>query len=282
MARRKKKGIRTLSLLVAIFLLFFFLILESIEQSGKLKESSNFRQPSRISLKTPKPSYPDKIKKDRIAILIDDLGPSLRDFNQLENIHPNLSFAVLPFQTYSIKIARKIQSSGHHDLILHLPMEAENKSENPGKGAIFHSMNPQEIERQTRVDLQSIPEIQGVNNHMGSKITSDESEMKIILKEIKSKELFFVDSRTTSSSIAHSLAADMGIKSAERQVFLDDTDQLNDISKQFDRLVDLAHQKGFAIAIGHPRPNTVLALRRFLPRVDEENLELVPVSTLVR
>ena len=214
--------------------------------------------------------------------MIDDLGPNLKDFHQLRYLHPNLSFAVLPFQPFSIRIAGEIKSTGNHDLLLHLPMEAESRLENPGKGAIYHAMKPEEMLRQTRLDLQAIPAIQGVNNHMGSKITSDPSEMKIILGEIKSRKLYFVDSRTTASSVAHILAEEMGIRSAERQVFLDDTDRFGDIMKELDRLVLLAHQNGVAIAIGHPRPNTIRAIKTFLPRIDQEAIELVPISTLVR
>ncbi|MBI3594993.1 MAG: divergent polysaccharide deacetylase family protein [Nitrospirae bacterium] len=256
--------------------------MKSIEKAGRLNKPSHLIKPQYGMEKGKTALRPEKKRRDQIAILIDDLGPDLREFHRLRNIHPNLSFAILPFQTYSNKIAREIQSNGHHDLLLHLPMEAESSVENPGKGAIYQSMNPDEIIRQVRLDLQAIPDAQGVNNHMGSKITSDESKMRIILNEIKTRNLYFVDSRTTSSSIAYSLAEKMGIRAAERQVFLDDIDREKEIGQALEHLVHLAHQNGSAIAIGHPRQNTIRALKRFLTRVDVENVELVPLSTLLR
>lgn len=266
-----------------VFLFFGFFVLHIIEKVERLNAPEEGKPVFHERVKkSPSLLREEPSKKDKIAILIDDLGPNLKEFHQLRNIHPNLSFAVLPFQPFSIKIAGEIKSSGNHDLLLHLPMEAESRLENPGKGALYHAMKPEEIVRQTRLDLQAIPSIQGVNNHMGSKITSDPSEMKMILGEIKSKKLYFVDSRTTGSSVAHTLAEEMGILSAERQVFLDDTDRLEDITNELNRLVHLAHQNGAAIAIGHPRPNTIRAIKSFLLHMDRDSIELVPVSSLVR
>jgi hypothetical protein len=218
----------------------------------------------------------------KIAIIIDDLGPNLSDFHAIRGLHPNLSFAVLPFQSHSIQIAREARMNGNHDLLLHLPLEANRKEENPGSGAIYHSMGSDEIIRQVRRDLQAIPDIQGVNNHMGSRITSDPAEMTIILSEIKSKNLFFVDSRTAASSVAFSLAEKLGIRSGKREVFLDDSASDADIQAEFRRLEELARRNGSAIAIGHPRPATIRALKTFITGIDRENLELVPVSELLR
>jgi polysaccharide deacetylase 2 family uncharacterized protein YibQ len=280
---KKKKRIFPFWFVTFLVLFFFgFFVLRFIEKVERLNSPESINPASPEKLKRVAPLSPKRAKKDKIAILIDDLGPNLNEFHQLRNLHPNLSFAVLPFQPFSIRIAGEIRSAGNHDLLLHLPMEADSRLENPGKGAIYHAMKPEEIVRQTRLDLQAIPDIQGVNNHMGSKITSDSLEMKIILGEIKSKKLYFIDSRTTASSVAHSLAEEMGIMSAERQVFLDDTDRFEDIVKELDRLVLLAHQNGAAIAIGHPRQSTIRAIQTFLPHIDQEGIELVPISTLVR
>ncbi len=282
MAKKKKKIFRFWFLTFLVLFFSGFFILRFIEKVDRLNSPESAKPVSPEKLRRGAPPSPERSKKDKIAILIDDLGPNLKEFRQIRNLHPNLSFAVLPFQPFSIRIAGEIKSAGNHDLLLHLPMEAESHLENPGKGAIYHAMKPEEIIRQTRLDLQAIPSIQGVNNHMGSKITSDPLEMKIILGEIKLKKLYFIDSRTTASSVAHTLAEEMGIRSAERQVFLDDTDRFEDIIKELDRLVLLAHQNGVAIAIGHPRPNTIRAIKTFLPHIDQEAIELVPVSTLVR
>lgn len=269
-------------LTLLIFIISLLLILKTLEKAAKLNKPSAQRKPGSRIEKKERISPPEEKRRDQIAILIDDLGPDLREFRRLRDIHPNLSFAVLPFQTYSNKIAKESQRKGHHDLLLHLPLEAESRMENPGKGAIYHTMKPDEIIQQMKLDLQAIPDIQGVNNHMGSKITSDTADMQIILKEVKARDLYFVDSRTTSSSVAYSLAEKMGIKTAERQVFLDNTDLEEDIGMELDHLVQVAHQRGSAIAIGHPRPNTIRALKSFFARIEKENVEMVPVSSLLR
>ncbi len=223
---------------------------------------------------------PEIRPRDRIAVLIDDLGTNFKEFERLRRIDSHLSFAILPFQPYSVKIAKKAHFY-HQDVLLHLPMEPENHHR-PGKGAIDHLMTKEEIVRQVRLDLGALPYVQGVNNHMGSRITADREEMVLVLKEVRAKELFFVDSRTTAESIAYIVAHDIGIKSAERQVFLDDSDRPEDIRKELLRLVHLAHQRGSAIAIGHPRSNTMKALEEFIPHLPEEEIELVPISTLVK
>ncbi|MBI1818830.1 MAG: divergent polysaccharide deacetylase family protein [Nitrospirae bacterium] len=217
---------------------------------------------------------------DRIAVLIDDLGTNFKEFERLRRIDSHLSFAILPFQPYSVKIAKKAHYY-HQDVLLHLPMEPENHH-HPGKGAIDHLMTKEEIVRQVRLDLRAFPYVQGVNNHMGSRMTADREEMVLVLKEVRAKDLFFVDSRTTSESIAYEVAHDIGIKSAERHVFLDDSDRPEDIRKELRRLVYLSHQRGSAIAIGHPRPNTMKALEEFIPHLHEEEIELVPISALVK
>lgn len=247
----------------------------SIRQEGK-REGNKKERPRSGTEVRPDPEG----NKDRIAIIIDDLGAGYREFSEVERLHPGISFAVLPFQPYSVRIAREAHRSGH-DLLLHLPMEPEG-NENPGIGAIFRSMPEWEVQKQVREDLEAVPYVRGVNNHMGSLTTSDPVEMRLILKEIRARNLFFVDSRTSSRSIAYSEAVKLGIPSAERQVFLDDGERPEEIRAQFSRLSHLAHENGFAIAIGHPRRETIKALKAYLAGLSRENLRLVPVSDLVR
>ena len=220
------------------------------------------------------------VHKDKVAILIDDLGTDMKTYQKLKGMNARFSYAILPFQPYSEEIAKDARIN-HFDVLLHLPMESEGK-DNPGKGAIYHTMTKEAILNQTRSDLHAFPYIQGVNNHMGSKITSDRGEIEVILNEVKSQNLFFIDSRTTAETVAYEVAKKIGVKSAERQVFLDDDDHLVEIHQELNRLIKLSHQQGTAIAIGHPRRNTLKALESFLPRLDREGIEVVPVSTLVR
>lgn len=218
--------------------------------------------------------------RDKVAILIDDLGANMKAYKRLKAMDPHLSYAILPFQAYSKKIAEDAHAN-HFDVLLHLPMESEGR-ENPGKGAIYHNMTKDAILSQTRSDIHALPYIQGVNNHMGSRITSNRGEMEVILNEVKSQNLFFVDSRTTAETVAFEVAEEIGVKSAERQVFLDNDDNLEEIKGELNRLIKLSHQHGTAVAIGHPRRNTMKALGEFLSHLDQEGIDVVPISTLVR
>ena len=116
---------------------------------------------------------------------------------------------------------------------------------------------------------------------MGSFLTQEKKAMAIILGEIKRKKLFFVDSRTTSKTVAYDVAKKLGLKSAERNVFLDDIEDEEEIIKQIELLINTAKKNGRAIAIGHPRPETIAALEKMLPALKTDGIEIVPVSRLV-
>jgi hypothetical protein len=117
---------------------------------------------------------------------------------------------------------------------------------------------------------------------MGSKITQDRDAMTIVLKEVKKDGLFFLDSKTTPRSVAYRVAREMGIPSAERQVFLDDVNDLKQIQKQVDLLERIALHRGSAIAIGHPRPLTIEVLKERLPEMEQKGIDLVSLSVLVK
>ncbi|MHB8483756.1 MAG: divergent polysaccharide deacetylase family protein [Nitrospiria bacterium] len=278
MAKKKKNKIGSWIFIGIVFGLVVYGLTQFLNKIQKLDRVSYQEKKTRSKLSpTLKPLA---AHKDKVAILIDDLGVDMKAYQTLKGMNARFSCAILPFQPYSEKIAKDAQFN-HFDVLLHLPMESEGEV-NPGKGAIYHTMTKDAILNQIRSDLHAFPYIQGVNNHMGSKITSDSGEMEIILNEVKSQNLFFVDSRTTAETVAYHIAREIGIKSAERQIFLDDDEHLERIKEQLNRLIKLSHQHGTAIAIGHPRKNTLKALKTFLPRLDQEGIEVVPVSTLVR
>jgi polysaccharide deacetylase 2 family uncharacterized protein YibQ len=120
----------------------------------------------------------------------------------------------------------------------------------------------------------------GINNHMGSKFTEDPVAMRIVLNSIKAKNLFFIDSLTSINSIGYTLAKDLGVKTAKRDVFLDNEQEPTKILAQIGKAIALAHKHGSAIAIGHPYPSTLEALRTAKNRLQQE-ITLVPVQELV-
>ncbi|MEW5768537.1 MAG: divergent polysaccharide deacetylase family protein [bacterium] len=218
--------------------------------------------------------------KPQIALIIDDAGytPKMEKFLTLDC---PLAIAVLPHLAYSTQAAQQARQA-NKDVMLHMPMEPHDYPEkNPGPGAIFSGMTEAEIRDSLRTALREIPHVIGVNNHMGSRITEDERIMSIILDELKRQRLYFVDSLTSPNSVAYTLARQKGIRTEKRQVFLDNSEDEEEIRHQLKLLVRIAKSCGAAIGIGHAQnPNTARILQDMLPQLKEE-AEIVPVSTVV-
>jgi hypothetical protein len=218
----------------------------------------------------------------RMAIIIDDLGWDLETAQALLTFEVPLSFAVLPNTPYRAVIAQEAQRRGR-DVLLHLPMEPYNYPDvDPGQPALLSTMNAKELAAQIGAALQALPTAIGVNNHMGSRLTENREVMQSVMQQMKYHNLFFLDSRTTPNSLAYQVAREMGVPTAQRQVFLDNELDTTKIQQQLRHLATLAHARGSAIGIGHPYPETVRALRTFLPTLRQDGIEIVPVSQLVR
>lgn len=217
----------------------------------------------------------------KLAVIIDDIGFNKR-FSDLIDIQVPLTLAVIPYTPYAHEAATKGHSAGL-EVMLHLPMEPKDyPASNPGQGALLTTMSNDDILSQTILDLDNVPNVKGVNNHMGSSFTEYSEGMEIVLKEIKKRDLFFVDSKTSFQSTGYSLAKAMSIKTAERHVFLDNIQTEEAITEQLMEAVRLAKDKGEAVAIGHPYPSTVAVLRKLAPRLKDEGIELVLASALVK
>ena len=215
----------------------------------------------------------------RVALVIDDLGRSLADVDKLERLGVPITYAVLPFETKTAEVTAKLRGLGA-EILLHLPMEPGGTA-NPGPGALRVSMTRDELALATRQALQAVPGAVGVNNHMGSRLTADASAMTAILSELQGRSLFFLDSRTSAASTGYDTARALGLASAKRQVFLDPDPSVEQIRYQFHRLLELARQRGAAIAIGHPYPPTFEVLASEVPRALELGYEFVGASYLV-
>ncbi|MBI5665515.1 MAG: divergent polysaccharide deacetylase family protein, partial [Nitrospirae bacterium] len=160
----------------------------------------------------------------------------------------------------------------------HIPMEAA-KPLKLGKGGLYTWMTDREISQTLEEDMRSVPHVKGANNHMGSLFTRDERVMSTFISGLKKHRLFFLDSLTTPESVGHKLAKAQGIKTLSRDVFLDDSDDPGDIKLQWDRLVKEAKQRGHAVALGHPRKNTIEFLQKALS--NNKEVTIVPVTELM-
>lgn len=216
-----------------------------------------------------------------VAIVIDDLGYDLAFAERLLQLDASISFSILPELRYSKQIAIRAKEL-NRDVLLHLPMEPNDyPSKNPGPGALLSSMSLQELEEQLLKNLDAIPYLGGINNHMGSKLTEDEKIMNLVMGKIKSRGLFFLDSRTSPKTVAYKIAKKYSVKAAERNIFLDNKGDIEMISNQIIKLGEIAMENGFAIGIGHPYHNTLVALQQTIPKLKERGIKIAPVSQLV-
>ena len=186
----------------------------------------------------------------RVALVIDDLGRSVIQVEKLHQLGIPMSYAVLPFESKTSEVVEALKEH-ESEILCHLPMEPRNGA-NPGPGALTGNMSPGELAQATRSALVQIPQAAGVNNHMGSGLSTDPQAMRPILDVVAEQGLFYVDSRTSAESLGYRLALELGIPAAERQVFLDVVQEETMVRQQFRTLLETAQQRGAAIAIGHP------------------------------
>ena len=220
-------------------------------------------------------------KSPRLAIVIDDMGPDIDKLRQLLDVGGPVTVAVMPHQRFSRETANEAYMGGL-DVLMHLPMEPQDlKAHDPGKGALLVAMTPPEVRTQIEDGLATIPHAIGINNHMGSRFTENEPLMGEVLDVLRDKDLFFLDSRTSSRSVAIKLATRMGVPNAGRNVFLDNTREVGYIKKQIFEAVRLAKKNGTAIAIGHPYPETIQALRETLPELAASGVRVVRLSEVL-
>lgn len=231
------------------------------------------------------PTIPEIIKpsigkKARIAIIIDDMGLSMKAASRLAQIDRDLSFSVLPHTERSEEIASYLHSRGC-DVLVHIPMEGA-AGKNPGRGAIMSDMDEYKMLSILKNDLNSITYAIGASNHMGSRITQDRDKMTVIIDELKRRGLFYIDSMTSPDSVCLDVARDAGEPFARRDVFLDNELNTLYITGQLDRLKKVATKNGYAIGICHPHDETIAVLEKEIPRLRSQGIELEPVSKFVR
>jgi polysaccharide deacetylase 2 family uncharacterized protein YibQ len=227
----------------------------------------------------PRPQPPPRALP-KVAIIIDDLGYDRRIAAKFLALDPGLTFSVLPFTPHTRSIARSIRKRGR-ELMLHLPMEPiEYPTTDPGPGALLTHMSPDQLIAQLRRDLAAVDGIKGVNNHMGSKMTAESTQMYQIFSVLKQRDLYFVDSRSTARTVGRPSARLFQLPFAERDVFIDHVNEPGFIRHQLDELVRIARKTGVAVGIAHPSPTTLRILQELLPEM-KSKVELVPVSEVV-
>lgn len=226
------------------------------------------------------PEIDKKYKHPRVAVVMDDFGYNMHNLGSVLSMREQITLSILPNLRYSREIANLARMYGR-ETILHLPLEPHGEYVTEEKGTITTNMSETEILRALELALESVPGVRGVSNHMGSKATEDERVMGVIFKRLKKDKLYFLDSLTSEASVCDKAAAKAGIRYADRDIFLDNSEETDYIENQVLALRRIAFRRGQAIAVCHDRNNTMKVLTRMLPELADDGIEFVPLSELV-
>ncbi len=235
--------------------------------------------PSRKPFEVVRQPPPAAAERPRIALVIDDLGRSLRDVEALAALGIEITYAVLPFETRTREVVAELNGRGV-EYICHMPMQPRGGA-NPGPGALTLAMSHEELRQAARQALAAVPGARGVNNHMGSSISAERQAISQVLAVVSEAGLYYLDSRTSADTLGYSVARQFGVPAGERQVFLDTERDPRFIEQQFERLLRLARQRGGVIVIAHPYRETLEILAREIPRARAAGVDFVRLSELL-
>jgi uncharacterized protein len=238
--------------------------------------------PSVLTTATPTalPSVSANPNAVKLAVIVDDCGQWIDTERGFIALDIPLTLSVLPDVPYAGVVAREASAAGK-GVMLHLPMETLSGM-NPGPGKVTTEMSDSQIATQVEADLAQVPFARGVNNHEGSKASADERVMRDVIGVLAQRgNLFFIDSRTNPASVGEATAEQMGVPTARRDVFLDNRADVAYSEAQLLEAAAIARRTGSAIAIGHPRPTTLEAVRAMIPRLEASGIQFVLAQDLV-
>ncbi len=265
-----KRGVKlyvTVAFLIAVAGLVWF-------TARKFKRESPV-PPHRPAAVKPLPVVP-KPEVPQVAIVIDDVAYNTTQMDHFAALGVPLTFAILPRHKLATTLSEMARSH-HFAVILHLPMEPHDVLNNdPGPSALRLTMNEHELRKQFDRDVDSVPGLVGINNHMGSAFTEHEEKMKLVLGWVKERGLFFLDSYTSQKSKVLKAAKAVGVPSLRNETFLDNEDSAEGIERQLDVVMKLAVKRKQTIAIGHYRRKFIIeALQKKIPEFRARGIEFV-------
>lgn len=234
--------------------------------------------------KTKRAALPSMVKKfanPKIAIVMDDFGYNKNNLDELFNIKEPITLSILPDLKYSREIADLARSHGY-EVILHLPLESHRKEVREELDTIKTGMSGKEVLARLTKEIESVPGLDGVSNHMGSKATEDKALMTTILTCLKKNSLYFFDSLTSEKSVCREVAGAVGVRYARRDMFLDNTNDTNYIEEQLLKLRKFAFRNGRVIAICHDRKTTIAVLSKIMPEMVRDGVKFVYLSELAK
>lgn len=222
--------------------------------------------------------------KPELAIIIDDMGSSLSEAEMLARIGVPLTFAIIPGLRHDREVAATANTHQNIEVMIHIPMQSkEYPQRRLEANGLLLSHDDSEIRSRMEDYFARLPQAKGANNHTGSAFTEDSEKMKLVLSQLRERSLFFVDSVTTKDTVGSKIAASLKLRSARRDVFLDNNQDEAYIRGQLAQAVARAKRGGRAIAICHPHPATIKTLAAVLPELQKrEGIMLVTASRLVK
>jgi uncharacterized protein len=217
----------------------------------------------------------------KLAILIDDVGMNIKTTTYFKRIDRDLSFATIPHLPKTVQATQILKDAGF-EVILHMPMEGSNETLNRRtQGLIKPSMTEKEIYDKFDGAIENLGEVEGFNNHMGSKFTNNPKKMRELLSYAKKKEMFFIDSNTNSKRQGYKIAKELDIPTYYTSYFIDNSHKKEDIIEAIKVSVRLAKEREKVLVIGHYRKDTAEAIYEMLDYIKSEGVELVPVSEVL-
>lgn len=243
------------------------------EKKQELKKIENKEAKSKYDY------LPNAIGSPSLSFVFDDGGQNLNDLQKFIELPFDLTVAVLPKLQFSKESALRVRNA-KKELILHQPMQAINLNVNPGPGAITPEMNLHQVELLLKENINELGVISGINNHEGSLICEDEPKMTMILQTLSNSGLYFLDSRTTSQTRVPQAAMALGLSYYERNVFLDNTQNISDMLKEIEKGLNIANKKGFVVMIGHVWSSKTLSplLKELYPVLIKKGYKFTTVS----
>lgn len=227
-----------------------------------------------------KKESPVPAAKGRLAVVIDDAGRDLASQRVYEQMGIPLTLAVMPNQVHTGEAAAEWAAAGL-PVIIHQPMESVS-----GSGmepvVLLTSMSDTEKRKILSDSFRQIPQAAGMNNHQGSKATTDRATMDVVMNELAHRGMFFLDSATNTTTAADSAAAAYGVRYARNELFVDNSTDVETIKSMIRKGARMAVSQGSAIIIGHCRPHTAEAFRQIVPELQAEGIRFIYVSELLR
>ncbi|WP_415766217.1 divergent polysaccharide deacetylase family protein [Pseudomonas sp. ZB1P45] len=210
-----------------------------------------------------------------LSLIIDDLGQNLPRDRRVLALPGPVTTAIMPDTPHATEFAREAHRAGKI-VILHMPMD-------PATGPFaWHPELPiEELEKRLNAALQAVPYTAGINNHMGSRMTSQPAAMSWLMADLQRRHKFFVDSRTSAQTVAAAEAQKIGLASVSRDVFLDDEPTEAAIFTQLQTAITLARKQGSAVMIGHPYPQTLAVLERELPKLKAQGIDWIDIKQMI-